>query len=154
MKSPMLKRRLNPFLLATTILVLSILASLSVLYQGQLSNILQEKNNLSEELEERDSKINNLEQENSNLSDTVNSQAERIETYQNEKDLLESQLDSINSTVQSLREQVDDLEAENAEIRDQMENLNDTMFVICTSNNTIDNGEDLCSDHGHSYEGY
>jgi len=39
MKTPVLKRRLNPFLLATTVLVLSLLAGLSVMYQGQLSDI-------------------------------------------------------------------------------------------------------------------
>lgn len=154
MKSPMLKRRLNPFLLATTILVLSILASLSVLYQGQLSSILQEKNNLSETLEQRQERIENLELENENLTEEVSEKEDRIADYENEIDLLDSQIDNLNSTVQSLRSSLEQLETENADLREQVGDLNDTMFVICDSNETyIENGEDQCNRYGHEYRG-
>jgi len=154
METPMLKRRLNPFLLATTILVLSILASLSVLYQGQLSNILQEKNDIRETLEERNQKIQEMESKNENLSEKVSSQKEDIQTYIDDNKLLESQIDSLNSTLQSLESQLKKVKDERDGAQDKLESINGTLQLICSNeNNTVEGGEAKCGRWDHSYEG-
>lgn len=153
MKSPMLKRRLNPFLIATIILVLSILAALSVLWQGTLTEVQTEKTNLSETLEQRNQEIQNLETENQNLSEQISSQQNELESLNNEKDLLESQLDSINLTVEGLEEQVEGLEDENSDLEESLDEMNDTFGIICSENNTIKKGEFRCNQYGHSYGG-
>jgi len=71
MKTPVLKRRLNPFLLATTVLVLSLLAGLSVMYQGQLSDILSDKKSIQQQLDDRNQEVSNLESENSDLTQQI-----------------------------------------------------------------------------------
>lgn len=69
MEAPLLKRRLNPFLLISTVVVLSLLAGLSVLYQSELNDLVTERKNLSATLEDRNQKINELETEVDNLTD-------------------------------------------------------------------------------------
>jgi chromosome segregation ATPase len=157
MKSPMLKRRLNPFLLATIILVLSILAALSVLYQGQLSNILDERNNLSETLDERNERISQLESENSNLSERISGLEDDVETYISENELLRSRIDSLNSTVDSQEEELEELEEleeDNSDLQQEVSGINSTLELFCGDvNNTIQAGETYCENYGHSYEG-
>lgn len=149
MKSPMLKRRLNPFLLATIVLVLSILAALSVLWQGNLSEIQQERNNLSETLDEKNQRISSLEQENNNLSQQINSLEGDLEQYLDENQLLRSQLNSANSTAENLRQENDRLQEENEELS----GINETLGIICgNANNTIES-DYYCQEYGHRYAG-
>lgn len=150
MKSPMLKRRLNPFLLATIILVLSILAALSVLWQGNLTQLQTEKNNLSATLNESQQLVSDLEEENKNLSERINSLENDLETYTEESELLRSRIDSLNSTVDSIQEENRELEQENQELS----GVNDTLGFVCNDvNNTIENGQAICDRHGHKYRG-
>ena len=150
MKTPMLKRRLNPFLLATTILVLSILAALSVLWQGNLSDLQTEKNNLSQTLEEKNQRIQTLQMENSNLTQRIDNLENDVQTYTGENELLRSQIDSLNSTVENLQNYNSRLQEENEELS----GLNDTLGDICSdSSNNITSGDYFCDQYGHSYEG-
>ncbi|MFB6207943.1 MAG: hypothetical protein ABEJ69_01190, partial [Candidatus Nanohaloarchaea archaeon] len=68
METPLLKRRLNPFLLISTVLVLSLLAGMSVVYQSQLHDLVSSKKDLSQELQQKNQRIAELEARNSNLS--------------------------------------------------------------------------------------
>ena len=146
----MLKRRLNPFLLATIVLVLSILAALSVLWQGNLTQLQTEKNNLSESLNQSQQRITELEAENNNLSQRIDRLEGDIQTYTDESELLRSRINNLNSTVDTLEEENEDLEQENQELS----GINGTLGSICINeNNTIENGQERCEDYGHSYEG-
>lgn len=150
MKSPMLKRRLNPFLLATIILVLSILAALSVLWQGNLTQLQTEKSNLSASLNESQQRVSNLEAENNNLSERIGRLENDLQTYTEESELLRSRIDSLNSTIDSLENENRELQQENEELS----GLNETLGTICgNGNNTIEAGGFYCEDYGHSYEG-
>ena len=150
MNSPMLKRRLNPFLLATIILVLSILAALSVLWQGNLTQLQTEKNNLSDSLNQSQQRIAELEVENNNLSQKINNLENDLQTYTEESELLRSRIDSLNSSIEGLREENRVLREENGELS----RINETLGNICSNvNNTIEVGNVYCEDYGHSYEG-
>ncbi len=105
MKTPMLKRRLNPFLLISTVLILSLLAGLSVLYQGQLDNVVSQKEDLSEELQEKNERIAELQQETTNLTMELEDTESELDRY---VDLYESE----NERREELQQEVDFLEGE------------------------------------------
>ncbi len=150
--TPLLKRRLNPFLLASTILILSLLAGLSVLYQGQLSDMLSEKKSLQEELETKNQRISTLQARNSNLSTELrtksndlqetlrlyNSEREQRLTLENETDELESEIDSLEANISDKMETVND--------------LNQSLGTICDleyENMTSDLSQGECEEWGH-----
>lgn len=161
MNTPVLKRRLNPFLLATTVLVLSLLAGLSVMYQGQLSDILSDKKSLEDKLDDRNQEISNLEAENSNLSEQLQEKDNRINNLASESSSLESEVNSLESDIDTLELQKIELEDEITLLENQTESLNDTIEMmnvtiglICSGeNNTIEDGEDKCEDWNHEFEG-
>ena len=161
MNTPVLKRRLNPFLLATTVLVLSLLAGLSVMYQGQLSDILSDKNSLQQQLEERNQEVSNLQAENSNLSQQIQEKDNRISNLASESSNLESEVESLESDVSTLETELSEREEEILQLEDRNTNLtvdlaamNETLRDICSSeNNTINDGDDNCEEWGHDFEG-
>ncbi len=161
MNTPVLKRRLNPFLLATTVLVLSLLAGLSVMYQGQLSDILSDKNNLEEQLEDKKQEVSNLEAENSNLSQEIQEKDNRISNLASESSSLESEVSSLESDVETLETELSQKDAEILELENQtdelelqIEYMNLTIEEICENgNNTIQDGDDRCEEWSHEYEG-
>lgn len=154
MRAPLLKRRLNPFLLATTVLILSLLAALSVLYQGQLSELLSEKQDLSDNLEQKNREISVLKAENSNLSQELQDRERDIETYLNENEALNSQINNLNSTIDRLKGDVEELEQENLELNESLQDVNSTLGIICgEESNNITDGDEFCSRHGHDYRG-
>lgn len=161
MNTPVLKRRLNPFLLATTVLVLSLLAGLSVMYQGQLSDILSDKNNLEQQLEDSKERISTLEAENANMSQQIQEKDNRISNLASESSSLESEVNSLESDVSTLENQNADLESDISELESKNDNLtlsrdmiNLTLETICENgNNTIQDGEDHCEEWDHQYEG-
>lgn len=149
MKTPLLKRHLNPFLLVSTVLILSLLAGLSVLYQGQLNNVVTEKKELNQTLQDKNQRITRLQQEKSNLStslaDTESDLKRYIDLYETEKD----QRKTLEGEVSDLEEKVEDLE----ETGELVDGLNESLKLVCWSlddknkTTTISNQE--CSEWGH-----
>lgn len=161
MNTPVLKRRLNPFLLATTVLVLSLLAGLSVMYQGQLSDILSDKKNLQEKLDDREQQISNLQSENSNLSQQIQEKDNRINNLASESSQLESEVSSLEDDITTLESEVSEkeeeileLESKNSNLSLELAEINGTLEDICAyDNNTINDGDDHCEEWGHEFEG-
>jgi len=156
MKTPVLKRRLNPFLLATTVLVLSLLAGLSVMYQGQLSDILSDKKNLQQQLEDREQEVSNLKAENANLSQQVQEKDNRINDLASESSNLESEVSSLESDVSTLETELSQKEKRILELENKTEDfefLNGSMSTICTDdgNNLTEDSRDLCDSWENIY---
>lgn len=128
----MLKRHLNPFLLVSVVLILSLLAGLSVLYQGQLNNLVTDKKELSQELNQKNQQITQLKQQKSNLStklESTESDLQRyIELYKSE----EKQRKSLQDRVEDLEQQVEELRVDQGLVED----LNTTIGLICIDNET------------------
>lgn len=102
----MLKRRLNPVLLVSTVAALSLLAGLSVIAQDQIN--------------ERQDRVQQLEQQRSNLNQSVN----RLESQLNNETVRNTQLKQNNSRLQNLREQ---LEGNLSERDNEIDNLSDQL---------------------------
>lgn len=147
MKTPMLKRRLNPFLLVSTVLILSLLAGLSVLYQGQLNNLVTDKKDLKQQLNEKDTKISELEQEKKNLT-------RQIREKDNEIQRLKSLLASKKQEVEKLSQQVTRLQnqlEQASSTSNTTRQINDTLGFICgdSENQLSSDSRDLCELRGH-----
>lgn len=158
MNTPVLKRRLNPFLLATTVLVLSLLAGLSVMYQGQLSDILSDKNSLEQQLEDKNQRLSDLQAENANLSQELQQKNNRISNLASESSNLESEVNSLEDDIETLESQNTELEIEISALENETENLNLTVTrinlslgEICEDDyyNMTDSSQDECDQWGH-----
>lgn len=168
MEPELLKRRLNPFLLVSTVLVLSLLAGLSVLYQGQLSEILSEKKSLQSQMEEKNARIAELENRTANLSRRLNTKQtdlkQTVDLYQSEKQKrkrlqdevssLESEISSLKTDIEGFKSEISDLEAKIDDLNSTVDDLNQSLSDICSENdNNLTDTSDECQEHGHEYEG-
>ena len=157
----MLKRQLNPFLLVTTVLVLSLLAGLSVIYQDQLNTVLSDNQELQDEIDDKSDEINSLEEDRSNLEDDLSDTEDDLQNFIDESESLESEVDSLETEIDSLETDLSVLEQEKENISEEKEEieidlagLNSTLRDICeNSNNEIEKGDQECSSWGHTYEG-
>ncbi|MFB6147759.1 MAG: hypothetical protein ABEJ66_02635 [Candidatus Nanohaloarchaea archaeon] len=147
MDAPMLKRRLNPFLLVSTVLILSLLAGLSVFYQGQLNNLVTSKKELKQELQSKERRIQQLERKNANLSRRLRQKEDRITN-------LKSLLSSKRKQVQNLMKKVNNLQDRIEELQNstrQTQDINETLGLICiTESKLSDYSKSLCHREGHS----
>ena len=156
-KTPLLKRRLNPFLLASTVLVLSLLAGLSVMYQGQLSDLVGDKKSLNEEIEQKTQEIAELENETSRLSTQLETAQSDRGQLQNQLTDREAQIDSLNTQIadknqeiSGLEDERDSLETELAEAESNASTFYDELEVVCQApdENLTDLGDEFCDNRG------
>lgn len=152
MAQPLLKRRLNPLLLISTVAALSLLAGVAVVSQDQISekqdvvSTLRDNNTrLATEINRQDARISNLSiklrqyegdlgelrAEKQNLSDTVDEKNDRINT-------LESQLSEAEQT------------SDQSEL---VQDLNSSLAAICTQASPSNIEINTCDDHGHTLGG-
>lgn len=161
MNSKVLKRRLNPFLLASTVLILALLAGLSVLYQGQLSEILSDKKDLKQKIDNKNQEISTLKNEKSNLTEKLTDREQDIESYVSENQQLKTEISSLESDVSELESEKTGLESDISDLNSTVKNLevelsdiNSTLEDICDyENNTVRDGDQHCEDWGHEFEG-
>lgn len=158
METPLLKRRLNPILLISTVLTLALIAGMSVVYQDQLNNIVSDNKDLEQQLEERKHTIEGLESENEDLKDrasTLNSTSNQLQDLIDEKNQTieeqESTITSLGSEKEDLQNQVDSM---NQTIRDLEGNLSEVkndLEDICEDddNNLTDSSDGICDDRGY-----
>lgn len=158
-----LRRRLNPFLLISTVVVLAILAGLSVTYQDVLSDKVSTNQQLRDTVEEKEARITALENETANLSSaleltrqdlaaTVNEtqrQEETIQDLEGEVSDLEGTVSDLESTIEEKNATIDDLRTTIDEKTTTVNNLLDLLDTICTetpdANMTAD-ASDACDD--------
>lgn len=143
MEAPMLKRRLNPFLLVSTVLILSLLAGLSVLYQGQLDNVVSDKKSLKEELQDKNAKVKQLKAEKSDLSQELGNKSNVLDNLRKVRKSLASEL---NTTQEDLEE----VKSERDMWKEHAEELNTSLEFTCIdSNNLTDTAQDQCEKWGY-----
>ncbi|MCJ7479150.1 MAG: hypothetical protein MUP63_03155 [Candidatus Nanohaloarchaeota archaeon QJJ-7] len=156
-----LRRRLNPFLLISTVAVLTILAGLSVTYQDVLSEKVSDNQQLEQELEDKNSRISTLEGRVSNLTGslsrarqdlaaTVNEtrrQENLIEELQGEVSSLEDEVSTLEDTVAEKESTIGDLEDEVDTLEVEISNRESNLETICgdvPAENMTDDAEDAC----------
>lgn len=150
MKEQFLKRKLNPFLLISTVLVLAILAGSSVFYQTELSDLVSTRNQLQEDLKEKNQTLANTMEMNQNLNETIREFERNIrqkESKINEQNqritVLERELDQAENQNQETQERISELES-------KADNLNNSLYIVCTSNSTLsDSARFNCERQGY-----
>lgn len=151
MKAPLLKRRLNPFLLASIVLILSLLAGLSVLYQGKLSDLVSDNRNLTEELQDRKDRINSLEADKSNLSSKLETTEEDLDRYITLYNQEKDKRETLNQKVSTLEDERDGLEDKIDSLEATVTEINTTLGDICdlSYENLTSLGQNGCVELGH-----
>jgi len=151
MAQPILKRRLNPLLLISTVAALSLLAGVSVLYQDQISQSGEELNQIQNEKTELNNTVRRLEAEKQNQSVEINRLQDRVETLNTEKD-------SLNDTIQQKNQEISNLESRLQEVReeaknsDQVDSINQSLATVCALGETWkleDRAREDCQEWGH-----
>jgi septal ring factor EnvC (AmiA/AmiB activator) len=149
MAQPILKRRLNPLLLISTVAALSLLAGVAVLSQDQISKAQQNVSETMSELKSAETEESRLRAEIANLTNRTRSMNEEISTLKgqlnNTKQQLENKTDRINTLESQLDEQRRALNQS-----DTIQDLNSSLSIICYQQQTPnDVVEDECEQQGH-----
>ncbi len=134
MSTRLLKRKLNPFLTVSLVIVISLLAGVSVVYQANLSEITDQRISLEEDLEEKNNSLTDLESNYETL--TLN-----YEEKTNKTNELEDDVNSLENQVSDLQIDVSELDAANNTKFEEIE-------VLCSSENNITTGKTICEERG------
>lgn len=158
METPLLKRRLNPFLLISTVLVLSLLAGMSVLYQSQLNDLVSSNKDLKGTLEEKNSRIATLEGRVSNLTtrvETLNQSLQKsnmiLAEEQNENQQQQSLIESLRTRLNNTNSTLQALQANYTNLSQHADEINQSLQFICTdsSNNLSSASQSECAGWGY-----
>ena len=156
MEAPLLKRRLNPFLLVSTVVVLSLLAGLSVLYQSELNDLVTDRKNLSSTIEEKNSRIASLESQVDNLSIRSSDLNQSVKNLREGLAERISTIEEKNSTIEQLRNDleeknrsVESLRAENQELNNTINDMRLDFGTLCENNreNITRRGREICDEY-------
>ncbi len=141
----LLKRRLNPFLLVTTVIVLALLAGLSIIYQTQFDDIVSDKQSMQEELYQERAAAGELENKTDAQNQEISNLENRTEELEEEAEEAQMSSEERDDTVESLQGQIENLEGELGEVRDERDTLDLQMTNICEDNQKSETAEEECS---------
>lgn len=153
-----LKRKLNPFLLITTVMVLAILAGASVIYQQELVELVGTRENLSTQLENTEAELKQAKNNISDLRDTkeklnieISALEKDLENLRTSTDQKISSLESNLSEVKSERDTYkDDLDETQTTLENVRENRDDIRFdfeLVCGESNLTETAEERCENY-------
>lgn len=157
MSQPILKRRLNPLLLISTVAALALLAGVSVIAQDQIAKAQQNVSQTAEELKEAEDRIQELSLDNKNMSVRLNSLNHSLTETESELEQARQELENKTEEVENLQNQLDSQEGFNELGSDQsttVEDINSSLEVVCTFGSPF-GGEDAdlarteCLNWGH-----
>ena len=149
MAQPLLKRRLNPFLLISTVAALSLLAGVSVLYQDQISQKTSQVEDINQTRVELQATIDEQEVRIENQSRQMNALENNIQQLQDERQEINSTLTEKEETIQDLQRQLRDAN-QNEELETRIDNMNESIGFFCYNMDTqSDEFLDECSQWGY-----
>ncbi len=141
----LLKRRLNPFLLLTTVVGLSLLVGLSIVYQTQFEEIAGERSDKETEIQELNNKIDSLNQNNTILTERNEELENRTIELEDEIESIESEESGLEEQVGNLQNQTDQLREERNEYRDDFESIQLDIRQLCEQEDLQeDSSETIC----------
>lgn len=150
MKEQFLKRKLNPFLLITTVLVLAILAGSSVFYQSELSDLVSTRKQLNSELDNKTQNLESLREMNANLNETIRNLENSIREKNSEINSKEQRITELENTLERIRGQNQARGQRINQLNQSVNTLNGSLSVICTSNSSLtDEAEANCEINGY-----
>ena len=141
----LLKRRLNPFLLLTTIVALSLLTAVT---------IVQNEGNreLSENLNDTRDRYNELNQSYTQVKNELNTSRANEEQLQDQISELENQLQNRSQSTESLEQRITELENQTQQLRDENNDLQSEydqarrdILTICDNEDGLsENSQAIC----------
>jgi septal ring factor EnvC (AmiA/AmiB activator) len=134
MAQPILKRRLNPFLLISTVAALSLLAGVAVISQDRIAAVQEEKNNWQEKFNERNNTIQRLSLENENKSRQITALEQNISETTQELNTARSELQNKTERIENLEAQLDQQSQQSSfdqSARETIRELNSSIQIIC-----------------------
>lgn len=159
MRERLLKRKLNPFLLVTTVMVLAILAGVSVMYQQELGDLVGTTDNLTTELQDTEAELEqarenitrlrgtkeNLEGEVDNLTTTLGN----VRDSKNEEiSGLESDLEEARNARDNWKEQYQEASNESDNLREERDELLYSLELVCGDLNESESSFSECEARG------
>lgn len=159
MRDRLLKRKLNPFLLVTTVMVLAILAGLTVVYQQELGDLVGTKDNLTTELQDTEAKLEQAREnitELRNTRETLNSEISNLSTtLENVRESKNSEISGLESTLEDVRderdnwrEQYEEASNESEQLRNERDELLFSLELVCGDLNQSENSFSKCEERG------
>ena len=159
MRDRLLKRKLNPFLLVTTVMVLAILAGLTVMYQQELGDLVGTKDNLTTELQDTEAELEQARENISELRNTresLNSEISNLSTtLENVRESKNSEISNLEGTLEDVRDERDNWRQqyeqssnESDELRNERDELLFSLELVCGDLNESKNSYDRCERHG------
>lgn len=161
MAQPILKRRLNPFLLISTVAALSLLAGVAVLAQDQVNNIQNQKVNIQTAFEEVNQTVERLRLENENKSRKIKALEQNISSTSQELNTAKSELQNKTERIENLEAQLDQQSQQSSfdqSARETISELNTSVQVLCQWGEPADEDNRLsmrsaCNKWGHDLGG-
>ncbi|MEF8880443.1 MAG: hypothetical protein V5A72_01260 [Candidatus Nanohaloarchaea archaeon] len=165
MAQALLKRRLNPLLLISVVAALSLLAGVSVIYQDQLNdkiteidNLEEEKLNLNKSLNQTEWKLSLKESELQDTTLELGSVKDNLSDVKEERENLSDRLGDRKVEIDNLEEEVRELESNLSDfegVKAEVDALNASLGEICGEldpENATD-AEDECEEWGYEAGG-
>ena len=153
MAQPILKRRLNPFLLISTVVALSLLAGVAVISQDQISQKQNQISNLQNDNSRLEKQVNSLNSEIGNETVQIQTKNDNLTRMQNKVQELQSNLSTKKEEIQKLQNQVEQNQRSNQS--NALEEMNTSLQTVCflgeswqSRNIAVEN----CQQWGHNIE--
>ena len=130
MAQPILKRRLNPLLLISTVAALSLLAGVAVISQDRIATAQKNVTETTAQLKDARELIDELQVEKENKSRKINGLRSNLTETYNALQQSEEEIENKTEEVQSLQTRLDQQE-EALDQSETVEGLNESLNFIC-----------------------
>jgi chromosome segregation ATPase len=149
MAQPILKRRLNPLLLISTVAALSLLAGVAVISQDRIAAAQENVSKTMENLSDAKEKIQQLSVESENKTKKINNLQSNLTSTYSEIQTLQEGLDNKTQRLQTLQNQLEE-QQESQEQADTIQNINESLDIVCALYSGDSNtAEENCNEWNH-----
>lgn len=156
MAQPLLKRRLNPLLLISTVAALVLVAGVSVIALDRIDQMQEERKQVAEQLQDKNQTIQELEAEKQNMSTTLEQFRKNYSTMKSEVKKKESIIENRTEKIQNLQQKVEDTQTDVSlgVDMDAVRQLNNSLEAVCKfgapfSGSSPEMAAGICQRHGH-----
>ncbi len=158
MAQPILKRKLNPLLLISTVAALALLAGVSVIAQDRISNISSNLNEAKQNSSELQKKVKSLQLGKKNKSNDIDDLEDQVKSLRSEKNNLTEKIERKDEKIQELENQETDLSGLEDSGRDKLREINKSLEEVCILGAPFGGespvaAENACQEWGHEAGG-
>jgi septal ring factor EnvC (AmiA/AmiB activator) len=149
MAQPILKRRLNPLLLISTVAALSLLAGVAVISQDRIAAAQQNVSETTQQLQDAQDRVQELSLQSENKTRRMNALESNLTSTYSELQTLQEELENKTQRIQSLQNQLEE-QQENQEQSNTIQNMNESLGIVCALYSGDSNtAEENCNEWNH-----